>query len=497
MTQVIKIIFFFFISFTQVFAIEDTIVNIISLSKSGKTIYVDRGKNDKIGSEDFGILLTREEIELNKVIFRPIAKLRAVKVMDQKSVWIVYKEFIPNMISLNKRFLLFSESAFLKGRTELKIDSNTLVTIDNPAKEVKEYLVEGEELSKKNDEYQALAINHKKERHYNSDYELLNVGKWDNKLEEDKYYIDGIYRSPRAKEFSERRRVQTFEKMVVAFLEKYNDPLFHRESFFKEQEKSSSGLPLNPVYKSASKKVKVSNQYKAAQEEKLYKNLREKGDAWSDSYSDNELANLLTNMNIVRERKRRKNLMTYKFDYQAHLAFGLNLVNNENLNDPETTEQSKYDIELAVESYILKNYQSLKDFSLEGSVRRAKDSYYGGVLNVRSTEYSLAGQLNWYPFLEPAVINENIYYVGIYTRYGIARLNNISTNEEGNYQVFTLPGFKIGLKYNFDNLFGFKMSFGYGSIRSERITRNADDGTLPNRARYTEGKLSLALTRFF
>ena len=481
------------------FAIDDDIVRVKHISSSGKTLYINRGKFDDVAQGDFGVLLIKKKIDDDKFVYVPVAKIKNVKIFDRESVWITYKVFIENSLKKNKKLIFLSESRMLKGRAPLKMKRTTVVT--NPGKrksEIEDFMLEGDSLAKKKSDYKVVSINHGKEKHFESDIDLIDVDKWDRKLGDEKLFASGFYRSPYAKEFSQRKRVQTFEKMVVAYLNKYNDPNFEYETFYKEQKRSSGGyLSANTVfgtYKDRYDEKLVSEENK---KKKLYENLKKKGDAWSENYTDDQLSELLNSMSVIREKERRSNLIAYRFDYQAFVSFGVNLLNNENIEDAETTEQSRYDVELAFEGYFFKDLKSFKKVTLEFSGRRAVDGYFGGDLNVRSTEYSLAAHLNWYPFRRPSTIDANIIYIGLLTRYGFARLSNVTADEIGNYQVFTLPGIRGGVKYNLDNSYGIRLALGYENIRSERIVRNDDDGTLPNRASYKEAKVSIGISKFY
>ncbi len=478
--------------------IDDTSVTIKRVSKSGKTILVGRGHQDGIGDGDFGVLLKSEKLPSGKDIFKPVAKLRAVKVRTGGSIWIVYKELISGEIGENKKFYLFAESKLLKGRAELKGKRTNIVVEKDPVAEATDFLLEDDRLALKKEKYKPIINNHAKEKHIGKDFDLIDIDIWEDKLNDGKFTPKGIYRSPHIKEFAQRKRVHTFEKMVVAFLDKYNDPLFDRSEFISPEEiKNKQSLSKNSYYSAFMNKQKARLKQRELQEENLSYYLGEKGEAWSDGLSDDELAKLLVNMNVINERQRRRELLVYKYDTQLYLSFGLNVVNNENVNDPETTEQSKFDLEFGVENYSFKNFKTMQNFTWEYSGRRAVDAYFGGVLNVQSIEYSAAIGLNWYPFSLPTTIEKNIIYLSILTRYGIARLSNNTTDEEGNYQVYTIPGFRAGVKYNLRNGFGFKMALGYENIQSDRIIRSADDGTLPDTANYVDGKWSVGLTRFF
>lgn len=248
---------------------------------------------------------------------------------------------------------------------------------------------------------------------------------------------------------------------------------------------------------SAFKRYEKAMALESSREEKMYEDLLSKGESWSDEYSDEELGELLYNVGAVKEKERRQTFAAQHFNYQLYGSFGLNLVNNENLGDRENTQQSKYDVEGAFEWYLFKKIEELNQFSLEFSARRSTDAFTTGEYNATSVEYSGAFHLNWHPFYSPNVLERNIVYLGILFRYGLARHEIGSLGETGNYQVFTFPGFRGGVKYNFSNGFGVRAGAALENIVSDRLVRTSDEGELPDRIDHLEGKLSIGLSRFF
>lgn len=491
-----------FILSPYVFAASvDSIITITQKSTSGKTILIDKGSNHKIEFDDYGVLL-KKYTEAGKSVFKPVAKLKAVKVFGETSVWVIFRTFLPEDIQNKARLLLLSESALLNGRTALKIKKSKIVGHKNVIKtQVADGLKEGTEgLSKREHKYGELRKLHDKDKHYDSDANLIDIEAWEDRTKDKNYRATAIYKSPYAEEFSKRKRVDTFEKMVVAFIRKYNDPKFTLNFLYQQQEKDPNidMFTKNNVSGSYFSRYVENEQKQKEKEDKVFKDLMSKGESWSDDYSDEELSELVYNVGAINERERRAVIAAQKFDHQFYGHFGLNLVNNENFNDRNNTTQSKFDLEFAWEYYFLKNLDMLNRFSLEFSGRRAVDAYtIGGGLNATSVEYSLAAQVNWYPFIKPNILERNIVYVGMIIRTGLSRLRLNDTQEEGNYQVTTLPGFRGGVKYNFSNSWGVRLQAGYENINVSRIVRTFDGGLLPDRANFIEGKFSVGLSKFY
>lgn len=477
---------------------KDYSAQIIQVSKSGKTIYLNKGSLDEIKQGDYGLLIHQKEIGPKKFIFRPVAKLRLLKLYSGRSIWVAYKVFLPKFIQRNEKLMLFSESSMLQGRKALEIKRTSFVTRSDVGSEVRDFMLEGDELAKKKKPYHILDSIHESEKHYDADVELVDVQKFEKNLGDDKLFVAGIYKSPHAKEFSQRMRVQSFEKMATAFLNKFNDPGFQYDEFYKEQKRDQVGYmsdkPIQETYNDNEIRRKEDEKRK---DEQLIESLKDGGKGWSKVYNDEELSRILKRLSVAKEKQRRSRLVGQKFDFQFFIGSGVNFINNENREDPDTTEQSRFDIEASFEGYVLKELERFEKITFELSARRAQDAFAGESLNVRSTEFSLATHLNWYPFYNPNIIHRHIIFLGIHYRYGSSLLENETSDESGNYTLTTLPGFRLGLKYHFENTFGYRLVAGFENINVERVTASGTTGNLPDRANYTEGKISLSLSKFF
>lgn len=481
----------------------DNIIQINQTSSSGKTLVINKGSNHDFKEKDLGILFAKSiDKNTKKIIYKPVAKLKAVKVFSETSIWISYKVFIASEMVKDRNLLFLEESVLLQGRSDLKIKRSTMVARKPELNtKVKNSLLESEDsLSTKVKNYTKQRDLHDKKSHYDHDINLVDLEVFEDKSGNNKLSSKAIFKSPHAKEFSNRMRVETFEKMVVAFIKKYNDPRFTMQNLYYQQAKD----PINGMFPDKVVAGTVYDRYldkeakTRGKEEKIYNDLMTKGEGWSDDYSDEELSELVYNIGAIRERERRSVVAAHKFNHQLYANFGLNLVNNENLEDRENTAQSKYDFEFGWEYYFLKDVESLNRFSMEFSFRRAVDAYsIGNGYNATSTEYSAGAHLNWYPFQLSNALETNIIYFGVFLRTGFAALRVNKDNETGNYQVLTLPGFRGGIKYNFRNSYGVRLNGSLENITSSRIVREYDTGVLPNTANYIDGKISFGLSKFF
>ena len=479
-------------------AIVDNVVRIKEISSSGKTLYLDKGSLGDIQNNDYGVLVKRVKSTNSKFkdTYKPVANLRAIKVFENYSVWVIFKTFDKDEVVKDQNLLLFSESRLLEGKTDLKMKRTKLVTGKNHRKEIKDFLLEGDELAKVDKKYDVIEKPHDKEKHFDVAVDLIDVDQWD--VEEGRAFSQGIYRSPYAKDFSQRKRVHAFEKMVVAHLNKLNDTNINYKDLYNLKSNNKPGLGMvDTIVGSYKDQMERVEKDRADREREYVQHIKNKGDAWSKEYTDSELSHMIENLSLVKERERRLRIVAFKYTYQMYASAGLNLLNNENTNDVTTTEDTKYDVEFGYEYFAFRDSNRLKKFSLQVSGRRAQDAYFGGTLNIAQTEYSLAGHLNWYPFYDPTTIEANIIYVGLLLRYGIGIASNYGTGENGNYQLYTFPGVRVGIKYNFRSGIGIKLTGSYEDIQAERTIKDFDDGTLPNRSFYQEAKFSLGISKYF
>lgn len=470
-------------------------VEVLQVSTSGKTIILNVGPDAQIVKDDYGILITKDNDTL-----KPVAKIKSIKLFQYTSIWIVFDNFTESKIRKNSKLLLVSQNELLTGRSKLKIKRSKFIGSNKYKQELKETLLEeGQSLAKKADAYKKVSDIHDKEIRSEEDVNLIDLEKWEDLSGSGKKSTISIYKSPHAKKFSERKRLDTFEKMVYATLKKYNDPQYNRAEHYQEQKRENgmmevqSNLLGGSYYDQYTKEV----MNKKAKEEKFYQDLLTKGETWSDDYSDTELSELLNSVSIIREKDRREDIMAYRYNYQLYASFGFNLLDNQILSDAENGKNKRYEFEIAAEAYLFKKQLDLNRFSLEFSFRRSEDGLSIGQSNAVLIDYSAAFHANYYPFQAPNTVQKNIFYIGALFRTGVASLLDKASGDVASYQLSSFPGLKLGLKYNFASLLGVRMSASYENIQLDRVEKSNASSILPDRENYLEGKLAIGLSKLF
>jgi len=501
-----RLVVIFAIAMQSIAMSMDYSVKINQVSSSGKTIVLNKGSNDQINTDDYGVLL-KEFFQTDKKtgakyrVFKPVAKIKAIRTLSDISIWIAFRSFLPEELYKDRKLILLSESELLQGRSRLKVDRRSIVSKEGEIKQNlrKSLKGDGEYLANKVDDYQVALTLEKNKKHHDSDATLLDLEKWEEDSFQNSLYRRSIYESPHAEEFRDRQRVQTFEKMVVSFVKKHSDKNFSKKALYAEQKRDE----LIPEFQARTLRSSVYDQSEYEKElrikrnEKLKQDLLGQGESWSDGYSDEELSRLVQKIGVASEMERRRSITTNQFDFQAFASIGVNLLDNENTADQVNTQDGKYDVEGALEWFFLKQNEQTSRFALELSARMSKDSLSTGGFNATSTEYSSAIHLNWYPFLPPTTVGDNIVYVGGFFRYGWARREIPSLNEQGDYQILSFPGLRVGIKYNFPSGYGARVNASFENIQSDRLEKNEDGGELPDRVSHLDGKVSIGLSRFF
>ncbi len=476
----------------------DNIVTIMQTSTTGKTVILNKGSSGNLEEDKLAVLLVPQK-KNKKIIYKPVAKLKSVKIFDESSIWIAFKVYMPSMLEKSNKLILLDENNLLRGRKALSFQRSKVIANEkNVNAAVSDNLIESSTaLSKKEGEYNIVEKLHDKEKLYDNDIDLVDIDVWEQKKGSKKKIAHSIYKSNYSKAFAMKHRLQTFEKMVVAFIRKYNDPKFTiARAYF--QTKDPSNLIATHESSDYYTRFVENEDIRLKKEDKIYGDLRDKGESWSDDYSDEELSELVYNVGVIKERERRRTISAHHFSHQVYGNFGLNLVNNENLKDRTNTAQSKYDFEFGYEYFAFKDVDALDKVAFEFTMRRAVDAYsIGGGYNATSVEYSFTGGINWYPFKRPNSLDTNIIYAGLLIRSGISALEVSDTNEKGTYSILTIPGIRAGIKYNFSNSYGVRIFGGFENIKSSRIKKSSSSGVLPDVASYTEGKMGIGLSKFF
>lgn len=465
------------------FGMDDE-VRILNFSSSKNFILIDKGSKEGIVENDIAIALLQNKISDSQIEIRPLLKLKSLKVYEGRSIFRVLGSYEDYDFSEDEKVILFTESKLLRGRADLDYSRTKFqASEDKIAKFTNEQLKRDNlHLASKEQGYSKERTLHEKDELFSSDIDLIDIDSLERK--DDAYIPHSIYRSAYAKEFSEKKRLATFEKMVSAYIEKrsfesmdYSTKITSNENYFNKV------LNQNIKDKVAIKKVS----------EEFVKS----GPQWSDDYSDEELSELVTKMGMTRAILRQDEKILSRYEGHYFATFALNILDNENSSDPNNHQDNRYSIEFGGEFFSFKNYDSfINKFTVGGSFRKSQDGFQTNTYNALIDDYSLRGFINYYPLTEPTALKENIFFLGIGMRLGFANLKIPDRGESGSYQLLSFPSFETGIKYSFLNGYGMKMGMTFEKINLLKMGE-ASGQYLTDNLSYLEGKIGFTLTKLF
>ncbi len=508
-----------YILFTFIF-VGNVFANIshrlLSRSTTGRTAVINIGSLDGVSDGDVLILL-KNVSQKNDDFVDPatvvVAQGKIVKVLNNRSIWFLYKIFRKDELKVGERFLVTTQSQLLDGRVEPKIQQKkVLVHADKQADYVKDYHhgYDKSRLVKNAENYEKVQTLGQVKKEMDQDFEIIDIGQWEGfkddlwkKMEQDafsssKFTGNPIYNGPSRSEFMAKKDLDTYEKLMVNYLLKVNSPGFSYETLYYNKAESPDSLLANqkPLTLNSIEQAKIDAQNKKIADREYYRKLLANGEAWSDEYSDEDLAQIIYEKGILDEQERRQLVISRRHSYELFLNTGMNFVNNETPADPSNSQQYKVSLGASLEYNLAKRYSFLESFTSEVEMRVSNDGYAIVDTNAKSFEFSFAGSLNWYPYLPPNSVEQNLFFIGVGFRYGRSKLTVENVGEEGLYALSSFPSIRLGVKYNFRNKFGLRLMTSFETLNLSRIERNVVN-ILPENLSATDVRLTASVAYYF
>ncbi len=477
-----------------------TEARLLNQSSSGQTVVFNLGVHDGIKNGDYAVIVKQiRSLDSRDLRLVPAAKARNVKINSDSSIWILYKIFDHELLVKGDKFLVLSESQMLSGRRPPHLGRVTVVTNQ---KELKEQISNAESddkhrLGKLNNKYEVMTPAHETHAKTDTDADLIDLEVW--KRSKDLRYRSSIYKSADKGEFRRQLRLATFEKLVTAYLQRVNDPDFNYDVFYEKQRKSefSNEISVHGNFDSEYNKFLRKESVRSTADAKLFRSILEKGESWSEDYSDEELKNALNQVSVLQEKDRRILVIAKPTRYGLVLAYGLNLVDAQTKDDPLYQRGSRYSSELDFEVTPFLKHDALERFTLDGTFRLNYTAFAANSFNADLNEYSMSVGSNWYPVYKPYAVESPIVYIGTYIRSGFASAVAPSANEKANYTVISLPGFRAGFKYLMRNQIGIRLQLSMETLKIERYESSKLNSVLPDRTNLVEAKLGIGLAYAF
>jgi hypothetical protein len=481
-------------------ALALTEARLLNQSTSGQTVVFNLGFHDGIKEGDFAIVVKQiRSLENRNLRYLPVAKARNVKMNSDSSVWILYKIFDQELLVKGDKFQVLSESYMLRGRKLPEVGRVSVVTQKDQVKEQANLAVNDDKdrLSKLKDNYETMAETHEVKVLTGTDADLIDLEVWNKN--QDSRYRSSLYKSPNKDEWRRQLRLSTFEKLVTAYLKRVNDPTFNYDSFYEKQKKSIFAHEFleNGNYGSEYNTFLRRESAKSTADAKLYRSLLEKGERWSEDYSDEDLRNVLNQVSVLQEKDRRILVISKPTRYSFALDYGFYLTNNQTSKDTAYQRDNRYSTEADFEATPFLRHETLERFTINGTFRLNYTAFEANTYNAYLDEYSLSLGANWYPLNAPYVVESPIFFMGTYVRSGYGKAVAPTVNQKGNYTVQATPGFRVGFKYLMRNNFGIRLLLSMETLKIERYQFSNYNSVLPENANLAEGKMGVALAYAF
>jgi hypothetical protein len=473
---------------------------LLGMSSSGQTALFNLGIHDAVKDGDYAVIV-KEIRDLNSRDLRliPVARARNIKINPSNSVWILYKKINPELLKKGQEYLILSETQMLSGRRDPRLTRLSVITDkDRTAFETNQALSDDKDrISKLKTQYPEIETLHGKETRMDEDVQLLDVEGW-KKFKGSKYRT-ALYKSPYAKDFKRELRLITFEKMVTAYLQRVNDPTFNYDAFYDEQKKTkfADEFRQRSNFSTEYETFAATQSAQASADAQLHRSLLEKGESWSEDYSDEELKNALGQVSVLQEKDRRAYVLADPKRYSLFLSYGISINDTQTDKDPSYRRDNRFSIDLDFEATPLLKHETLERFTLNATLRSNKTAMDAGNYNADVNETSVSAGLNWYPLYAPHSIEAPAIFLGTYIRSGTASATAPTVNEKANYTVLSLPGFRAGLRYNLKNNIGIRVSLSMETLNLDRYQQSKTGSVLPDQANIAEGKMNIALAYSF
>jgi hypothetical protein len=464
-------------------------------STSGQSVLLNLGRFDGVAEGEHAVLVKQiRDLNARDLRVVPVARARNIKQNTDSSVWLLYQIFDPELLIPNDKFIVLSENEFLSGRKGPNIGRVTVVT-NNKGEVIGALQDDAARLQKLKDKYQKGARLHGKEQVGDQEGELVDVDSW-NKVKNDRYRV-ALYKSPTESEFMHRIRLETFEKMVTAYMRKINDPEFNYEKFYEDsmREEKLNEFQRNHQLADRNGTEPRMNAPLNAELDKRRTAMMEKSLAWSEGYSDEELSEALTNFSLSHEKERREYRDNKPKQYAVNIDLAFNLTDNQTQKSSYHRD-NRYSYEGSFEVTPFINRDELQHLTLFGGLRRNLTAFDTGGANASMDETSFSLGANWYPLYAPNTYEAASIFLGTFVRTGFATVQSPSASESARYSVISVPGVQAGMKYLFRNHFGLRIVSSMETLNVNNY-QSKTGSTLPKNTKFTEGKVGFGMTYVF
>jgi hypothetical protein len=138
-------------------------------------------------------------------------------------------------------------------------------------------------------------------------------------------------------------------------------------------------------------------------------------------------------------------------------------------------------------------HATLERFTFNLGAKNTLTAFDANGINTDFEVRTAAAGLNWYPRFAPYTVQAILPFFGLYVRSGYGTAETIS-GQGARYTVFSIPGYRGGLRYLFRNNVGLRIQASMETLKLERYQVNTFSSDMPESETLVEGKLLIGMS---
>jgi len=452
----IRIILAFILISQGLFAQNLPLVEIIEVSSSGRTVILNIGEFEGIKSDDYGVLVKKENEELIYLASGVVKKLN-----NHQSLWFLDNEIFPEDLA-EKSVLQLASSKIFEGRVDVKknkkVSTNTsgyLSRVKNLPSYVNE-VFEIEDLTERNAYILENRIKATENIFIPEVDKNVTVVEIDNNIFDPKK-SEELKKKERE---SKRARLNTLIKGSVSKINNKKSTL----PFYHDLDKFSDRNSMENSFDSF-----LDNMDSQEQIESKYIGSKKYLDPlWQGDLSDKDLREHFLSVEKKYQQDRKKLAKNNLPGNEIFFRLGYSFIKHTSEVD-QSFQSTNKSISFGYEWHLMRLDTALRYFSLEMGADVTNGHY-----EIKENENFETGDLDFRVMLNlylnglPSEINRFIWYLGAGGRLGSAVVSGQNLNGDSSYFKTTFPSGQFGLKYRIhggdENDFLPKIGFGLNAL---------------------------------
>ena len=446
---------------------------------SNRIIKLDLNEDDIISRGEVATLLSIVKAGGEKKLI-PFARIKLIALNKSQSLWRVIR-ISRNYFKKGGKYLFVGLLDLSRGRSRVAFKTRGYIQKELP-KSKDDFLKEQSQSFSQRLDFLEQEKLHKVREWLDPSY-LVELTRF-SKPEEKNEKILTLLQSIPLLELQNKYNIETYERIVLSYLEKFNNPLFQGDVNYTTDLRDENGFQdreKREEYKSFLKKRVGS----LNNEDKALLKFWNRDKRWSSGISDSDLSKAIEIEEEILEQKRQQAFYLSRYSWQIYLGLGANLLNNQSSEATNSSSNNRFIIDSGVEYFIFKNNLRLKRFSLIADFRFLRDGIdASSSLNANFSDTSLGIGFNYYPFLASGSYGKPIIYIGPHIRFGSSDLEILGDSpESASYSSFGI-GFRAGVLYRWSARWGASLNatFENNSLSSSSIEAGSN---LPEDADYS------------